>query len=170
MTPGIPTLRSSRSVRGRSKCAVPGLAKPPAMLCDEADVRRLMAAHLQRLGRTPWIAREQACLSCHTQQLADGLVADCSHAASGFDWGRPVPTVAPAHLPRFLDAELREMWLVQLWHAFDDARFPVLQRPGFWTWAEALSMQLMSVEVRKPLHNRYPFAMVQAWFADKAEA
>lgn len=170
MTPGIPTLRSSRSVRGRSRCAVPSLAKPPAVLCDEADVRRLMAAHLQRLGRTPWFAREQACLSCHTQQLADGLAAAYRSAVSGSAQGGRRPAVAPAHLPCFLDTELREIWLVQLWHAFDDAGFPPVQRADFWTWAEALSVQLMPIQMTAQVCNRYPYASVQAWFADAQEA
>ena len=168
MTPGIPSLRSSRSVRGRSRCAVPSLAKPPAMLCDEADVRRLMAAHLQRLGRTPWFAREQACLSCHTQQLADGVTAAYLSAVGGIALGGQQPAVAPAHLPCVLDAEMREIWLVQLWHAFDDACFPLMHRDEFWAWAEALSVQLMPVHARALVHNRYPYATVQAWFADVA--
>ncbi len=170
MTPGIPTLRANRSVRRRSRCAAPSPAKPPAMLCDEADVRRLMAAHLQRLARTPWFARVQACLSCHTQQLADGLAAAYRTAAGAADQGGQPPAVTPAHLPCFLDAELREIWLVQLWHAFDDAQFPLAQRVNVWTWAEALSVQLM-VPHSGPLNlNRYPYATVQTWFADVANA
>lgn len=169
MTPRMPALRSSRpSARRRSRCVVPD-AVPTTLARDEVNLTRLMAAHLRRLAHTRWFAHPQACLGCCTQQLAEALAKACT-SGSWADGGPQHPLAALGHTPHLFDAELREIWLVQLWHAFDDVQFPLAQRARFWTWAEALSVQLMAPHSGLQNLNRYPYATVQAWFADVAHA
>lgn len=163
--PGRPLMR--RRLRCGPRAEMPDA--PTAVAVAEADLKRLMAAHLRRLACTPWAIHPQACLACHTQRLADALVLAHARGAGGGAAGWHAPEAVVAGMPRLFTAELRELWLVQLWHAFGDARFPPAQRAGFWTWAEALTLQLMVVATTQPTPlrppNRYPFALVQGWFA-----
>jgi hypothetical protein len=169
MTLRNPSFRSSRlSARRRSRCAVTEVEPAAVVPTDEANVKRLMAAHLGRLAHPRWFAHPQACFGRCAQQLAEVLAAVCT-ADSWSDGSLPTPLTGPRPLPHLFDPELREIWLVQLWHAFDDAQFPLARRASFWTWVEALSVQLMPPRAVQPTLNRYPYATVQAWFADRPD-
>jgi len=163
MTQRISTLRPTRPVRGRSRCVASGASQSTPGMCDEAVLTQLMAVHLARLRHTPWAVHPQPCLGCQTRQLADALPD--AYRAHLTEVHTPQGVKAPAHLPRLLNAELREIWLVQLWHAMDGVRFPLAHRAAFWLWAEALSVQLLAPTPQPRAVNRYPYAVVRAWFA-----
>lgn len=67
-----------------------------------------------------------------------------------------------------LDEEGREVWLVQLWHAFDDAGFPPAVRADFWNWAEPLSIYLLALQARRRELTRYAYDTVRSWFPARA--
>lgn len=131
--------------------------------CGEAAVRVLVRHHMQRLRHTVLFARVGRCFDCVVQRVADFMVEGCGGAP--YYTERHAPLLAGAGLPLLLDEEGREIWLVQLWHALDDAAFPVGLRAGFWHWAEALSVHLLAPDARRGNLTRYPYDTVRSWFA-----
>src|SRR5450830_1650192 len=62
----------------------------------------------------------------------------------------------------------RELWLVQLWHAMDDAGLPPGLRADYWNWAEPLSVHLLTPQARHAGLSRYPYDTVRSWFLNTA--
>lgn len=133
-------------------------------LCNEEGLRNLVTLHMQRLRRTPLLARAGTCFDCVTQRVADFVVEACGGPL--YYSQRHSRLQAGAGLPLLLDDAGREIWLVQLWHAFDDADFPQELRADFWNWAEPLSVQLMAPQARHRGLTRYPYDTVRSWFLD----
>ncbi|MDF1484103.1 hypothetical protein PY257_02710 [Ramlibacter sp. H39-3-26] len=131
-------------------------------LCDEAGLRRLVQLHMQRLRLTPLFARAGRCFDCVAQRVADFVVESCGGPLYYSE--RHARMQAGAGLPLLLDEEGREIWLVQLWHALDDAGFPPLLRADFWNWAEPLSVHLLAPKARRRDLTRYPYDTVRSWF------
>ena len=135
-----------------AKFCLPSVARllPPA---SESQLRRLVACHMARLRSSALYAAEpDAAFQALTAQLADFVVRACS-------------CVPPSSsLPLTLNGATRELWLVQLWHAFDDAAFPLALRPGYWCWAETLSVRLLAPAERDVRLSRYPYDTVRSWF------
>jgi len=167
---------------GRLAAAVPGdgltlaagelplLPQPAHRLlaqCDEEGLCRLVRLHMNRLRTTPLFARAGGCFDCVAQRVADFVVEACGGPL--YYSQRHTRLRAGAGLPLLLDAEGREIWLVQLWHAFDDADWPVPLRADFWNWAEPLSVHLLAPKARTPGLTRYPFDTVRSWFAAPAQ-
>lgn len=132
-------------------------------LCDEEGLRRLVQLHMKRLRPTPLFARAGACFDCVTQRVADFVVEACGGPLYYSE--RHTRLMAGAGLPLLLDEEGREIWLVQLWHAFDDAQFPAPLRADYWNWAEPLSVRLLAPQARHHGLTRYPYDTVRSWFS-----
>ncbi|MDR2128780.1 MAG: hypothetical protein LBP52_06905 [Burkholderiaceae bacterium] len=130
--------------------------------CAEEGLRRLVHFHMQRLRRTSLFARAGRCFDCVTQRVADFVVESCGGPLYYSE--RHGRLQAGAGLPLLLDEEGREIWLVQLWHAFDDADFPALLRADFWNWAEPLSVHLLAPQARHSGLTRYDYDTVRSWF------
>ncbi|SCK17787.1 hypothetical protein VAR608DRAFT_1251 [Variovorax sp. HW608] len=131
-------------------------------LCNEEGLRRLMQLHMERLRRTSLFARAGRCFDCVSQRVADFVVEACGGPLCYSE--RHSRLQAGAGLPLLLDEEGREIWLVQLWHAFDDAGFPPALRADFWNWAEPLSVHLLAPQARHAGLTRYDYDTVRSWF------
>lgn len=163
--------RSGAASWGEDLTACAPLLPQPAhrllALCGEEGLRRLVALHMERLRRTPLFAHAGRCFDCVVQRVADFVVESCGGPL--YYSRRHSRLTAGAGLPLLLDAAGREIWLVQLWHAFDDAGFPTALRADFWNWAEPLSVQLMAPQARHAELTRYPYDTVRGWFLDSAQ-
>lgn len=152
---------------GRLAACMPALPQPPhrlLALCDEEGLRRLVHAHMQRLRATVLFAGAPDCITCVEQRVADYVVEACGgplHYSR-----RHAHLHAGAGLPLLLDEEGRELWLVQLWHAFEDVGLPRHLRADFWGWAEPLSVHLLAPHARHAGLTRYPYDTVCSWFAE----
>lgn len=145
---------------------MPALPQPPhrlLALCDESGLRQLVHAHMRRLRGTALFAGVADCITCVEQRVADYVVEACGGASHH---RRQVSLQAGAGLPLLLDEEGRELWLVQLWHAFEDVGLPEPLRADFWGWAEPLSVHLLAPRARHAALTRYPYDTVRRWFAD----
>jgi truncated hemoglobin YjbI len=131
-------------------------------LCDEEGLRRLVHLHMQRLRLTPLFARAGRCFDCVAQRVADFVVESCGGPLYYSE--RHARMQAGAGLPLLLDEEGREIWLVQLWHALDDAALAPPLRADFWSWAEPLSVHLLAPKARHGGLTRYPYDTVRSWF------
>lgn len=141
---------------------VPEPAHRILALCGEDGLRRLVQCHMARLRRTPLFNRAGRCADYVAQRVADFVVQACGGGL--FHSARHSRLQAGAGLPLLLDETGRELWLVQLWHAFDDAGFPPPARADFWNWAEPLSVLMMAPRSRHPGLTRYPYDTVRSWF------
>jgi len=147
----------------------PALPQPPHRLlaiCDEAGLRDLVLHHMQRLRHTPLFARAGHCFDCVASRVADFVVEACGGPLYYSE--RHAHLQAGSGLPLLLDEEGRELWLVQLWHAFDDVDFPPALRADFWGWAEPLSVHLLAPHSRHTGLTRYPYDTVRSWFLASA--
>lgn len=144
---------------------LPQLPQPPhrlLALCGEDGLRRLVALHMARLRRTPLFAHAGPCFDCVAQRVADFVVESCGgplyysqcHSRLQAGYG----------LPLLLDPTGRELWLVQLWHAMDDAGLTPALRADYWNWAEPLSVHLLAPQARHTGLSRYPYDTVRSWF------
>ncbi len=136
-------------------------------LCDEEGLRRLVHLHMKRLRHTPLLAHAGNCFDCVAQRVADFVVEACGGPLYYSE--RHTRLLAGAGLPLLLDAEGREIWLVQLWHAFDDADFPASLRADYWNWAEPLSVHLLAPQARHRGLTRYPYDTVHSWFSSATQ-
>lgn len=147
----------------------PPLPVPPhrlLALCAEEGLRDLVRHHMLRLKTTPLFARAGNCFDCVTERVADFVVEACGGPL--YYSLRHAHLQGGAGLPLLLDEEGRELWLVQLWHAFDDVDFPQKLRVDFWNWAEPLSVHLLAPHARHDGLTRYSYDTVRSWFATSA--
>lgn len=131
-------------------------------LCGEEGLCRLVHLHMKRLRHTSLLAHTGNCFDCVAQRMADFVVEACGGPLYYSE--RHTRLLAGAGLPLLLDAEGREIWLVQLWHAFEDADFPAPLRADYWSWAEPLSVHLLAPQARHRGLTRYPYDTVRSWF------
>ncbi|VVD32906.1 conserved protein of unknown function [Paraburkholderia dioscoreae] len=162
-----PVVDSQQGPRARAlpPACVPALPQPPHRLlaiCDEAGLRDLVLCHMRRLRLTPLFARAGHCFDCVASRVADFVVESCGGPLYYSE--RRAHLQAGSGLPLLLDEEGRELWLVQLWHAFDDVGFPPALRADFWSWAEPLSVHLLAPHARHAGLTRYPYDTVRSWF------
>ncbi len=158
---------AERLARPWSPACLPMLPQPShrlLALCGEEGLRLLVHRHMERLRTTPLLARAGRCFGCVEQRVADFVVEACGGPLYFRD--HRVALKAGAGLPLLLDEEGREIWLVQLWHAFDDAGWVAPLRADFWNWAEPLSVHLMAPQARHAGLTRYPYDTVRSWFAE----
>lgn len=148
----------------------PSLPQPPhrlLALCDEEGLRRLVLCHMRRLKTTRLFASAGNCFDCVAGRVADFVVEACGGPLYYSQRHAHLP--AAAGFPVLLDEEGRELWLVQLWHAFDDVGFPGALRADFWGWAEPLSIHLLAPQARHPGLTRYAYDTVKSWFQQTEE-
>jgi hemoglobin len=62
------------------------------------------------------------------------------------------------HYPFTIDEAAREVWLRELWLAFDDVGFPAQLRREYWEWVEAFSIRMINRRTRRAQPRRFPFA------------
>ena len=156
---------------GLPPACLPQLPQPPHRLlavCNEEGLRTLVHAHMRRLRRTPLFARTGRCFDCVAQRVADFVVEACGGPLYYSE--RHSRLQAGAGMPLLLDDEGREVWLVQLWHAFDDAGFPPSVRADYWNWAEPLSIYLLAPQARRADLTRYAYDTVRSWFLPSSAA
>lgn len=162
--PAMEAGQNRRSL-GMPPACPPAIEPPPHRLlaiCDESGLRQLVMHHLQRLKSTPLFANAGKCFDCVAMRFADFVVESCGGPL--YYSQRHARLEAGAGLPLLLDEESRELWLVQLWHAFDDVGFPQHLRADFWGWAEPLSVHLLAPHSRHDRLTRYPYDTVRGWF------
>lgn len=135
-------------------------------LCDETGLRKLVLHHMRRLRHSPLFARSRNCFDCVASRIADFVVESCGGPL--YYSQRHAHLQAGAGLPLLLDEAGRELWLVQLWHTFDDIGFPPALRADFWAWAEPLSIHLLAPHARHGTPRRYPYDTVRGWFQSPA--
>lgn len=148
-----------------AQAVCPPLPAPPHRLlaiCAEAGLRELVRRHMERLKMTPLFAHAGNCFDCVTERVADFVVESCGGPL--YYSLRHAHLQAGAGLPLLLDEDGRELWLVQLWHAFDDVDFPNALRADFWGWAEPLSVHLLAPRARHDGLTRYDYDTVRGWF------
>lgn len=144
---------------------LPQLPQPPhrlLALCNEEGLRRLVALHMARLRNTPLFAQAGPCFDCVAQRVADFVVESCGGPL--YYSQRHSRLQAGYGLPLLLDPPGRELWLVQLWHAMDDADLAPTLRADYWNWAEPLSVHLLAPHARHAGLSRYPYDTVRSWF------
>ncbi|WP_174447306.1 oxygen-binding protein [Paraburkholderia kururiensis] len=165
-----PVAQSSRDhgLHGGHTICPPMPAPPHRLLaiCEEAGLRELVRQHMHRLRTTPLFIHAGDCFDCVTERVADYVVEACGGPL--YYSQRHAHLQAGAGLPLLLDEEGRELWLVQLWHAFDDVDFPAALRADFWGWAEPLSVHLLAPRARHDGLTRYAYDTVRSWFAAPA--
>ena len=148
---------------------LPQLPQPPhrlLALCNEEGLRRLVALHMARLRNTPLFAQAGPCFDCVAQRVADFVVESCGGPL--YYSQRHSRLQAGYGLPLLLDPPGRELWLVQLWHAMDDAGLTPALRADYWNWAEPLSVHLLAPQARHAGLSRYPYDTVRSWFLNTA--
>ena len=144
---------------------LPQLPQPPhrlLALCNEEGLRRLVALHMARLRSTPLFAQAGPCFDCGAQRVADFVVESCGGPL--YYSQRHSRLQAGYGLPLLLDPPGRELWLVQLWHAMDDAGLAPALQADYWNWAEPLSVHLLAPQARYAGLSRYPYDTVRSWF------
>ena len=161
-----PVAQSSRERREPAAPTIcPPLPPPPHRLlaiCTEAGLRELVLHHMRRLKTTPLFSRAGNCFDCVAERVADFVVEACGGPL--YYSQRHAHLQAGAGLPVLLDEDGRELWLVRLWHAFDDVNFPKPLRADFWGWAEPLSVHLLAPHARHDRLTRYSYDTVHSWF------
>lgn len=148
---------------------LPQLPQPPhrlLALCNEEGLRRLVALHMARLRNTPLFAQAGPCFDCVAHRVADFVVESCGGPL--YYSQRHSRLQAGYGLPLLLDPPGRELWLVQLWHAMDDADLAPALRADYWNWAEPLSVHLLAPQARHAGLSRYPYDTVRSWFLNTA--
>lgn len=131
-------------------------------LCNEVGLRRLVALHMARLRSTPLFAQAGPCFDCVAQRVADFVVESCG---GPLYYSQRHSRLQAGHgLPLLLDAPGRELWLVQLWHAMDEAGLTPGLQADYWNWAEPLSVHLLVPQARHAGLSRYPYDTVRSWF------
>ncbi|RUP24544.1 MAG: hypothetical protein EKK45_24280 [Curvibacter sp.] len=131
-------------------------------LCHEVGLRRLVALHMARLRNTPLFAQAGPCFDCVAQRVADFVVESCG---GPLYYSQRHSRLQAGHgLPLLLDAPGRELWLVQLWHAMDEAALTPALQADYWNWAEPLSVHLLAPQARHAGLSRYPYDTVRSWF------
>lgn len=141
---------------------VPPPAHSVLALCGESGLRRLVHRHMTRLQLTPLLDDVQDCFDCVADRVADFVIESCGGPLYYSE--RHSRLQAGAGLPVLLDEVGREIWLVQLWHSFDDVGLPHWLRADLWRWAEPLSIHLLAPRARRLPLRRYPFEEVRGWF------
>lgn len=150
--------------------ALPSVPEPShrlLALCGEAGLRRLVHRHMARLQLTPLLDQAGDCYECVVERVGDFVIERCGGPLLYSE--RHARLLAGAGGPVLLDAAGRDLWLVQLWHAFEDVGLPPRLQADFWHWAEPLSVHLMTPRARQTPPRRYPHAVVQAWFSHRPE-
>src|ERR1035437_3353849 len=99
--------------------ALPQPAQRLLAECGEEGLRHLVQLHMQRLRHTALLSRSDNCFEYVAQRVADFVVEACGGPL--FYSAHHADLQAGAGLPLLLDAQAREVWLVQLWHALDEA-------------------------------------------------
>lgn len=132
-------------------------------LCGEAGLRRLVHRHMTRLRLTPLLSGVQECFDCVCERYGDFVIESCG---GPHYYSEQHPRLrAGSGLPLLLDEVGREIWLVQLWHSFDDVGLSDRLRNDFWNWAEPLSLHLLAPRARpQGIVRRYPLERVRSWF------
>ncbi len=61
------------------------------------------------------------------------------------------------HCPFTIDEVAREVWLRELWLAFDDVSFPAQLRREYWECVEAFSIHMINRRTQRAQPQRFPF-------------
>ena len=131
-------------------------------VAGETILRSLVLRHHERLYETPlralFPADRQRFIGAATR-AADYAVETCG-GPHYFTSSRGKPCMRKRHYPFTIDESAREVWLRQLWLAFDDVGFPAQIRQEYWEWVEPFSIRMINRRTQRAPPQRYPFADV----------
>ena len=131
-------------------------------VAGETILRSLVQRHHERLYETHlramFPANRQRFLAA-VARAADYAVETCG-GPRYFTSTRGKPCMRKRHYPFAIDESAREIWLRQLWLAFDDVGFPAQIRQEYWEWVEPFSIRMINRRTQRAPPQRYSFADV----------
>lgn len=130
----------------------------------ERLIRALVRRHHERLRVSAVAAlfpTEPAAFSALVERSADYFVEACGGSAY-FTSSQGKPCMRGRHFPFTIDERAREVWLEQLWLAFDDVDFPAAVRREFWDWVEPFSIRMINRRTHRTQPRRFAFDAVAA--------
>ncbi len=125
----------------------------------EPMLRALVFRHHQRLYESPL----RTLFPADRRRFLAGVTraADYAVETSGgpkyFTSHHGKPRMRGRHFPFLIDETAREIWLAELWLAFDDVGFPARLRQEYWEWVEAFSIRMINRRTQRAQPRRYPF-------------
>lgn len=90
------------------------------------------------------------------ERSADYVVEACGGPAY-FTTSQGKPCMRRRHFPFTIDEKAREIWLGELWLAFDDVNFPEDVRREYWEWVEPFSIRMINRRTQRDQPRRFPF-------------
>jgi len=146
-------------------------------LAGEPMLRALVLRHHQRLYESPL----RTLFPADRKRFLAGVTraADYAIEVSGgpkyFTPHHGKPCMRKRHYPFTIDEAARDIWLRQLWWAFDEVDFPAPIREEYWGWVEAFSIRMINRRTQRAQPQRYPFrdvptTLLQGYAAAAADA
>ncbi len=131
-------------------------------VAGEMMLRALVLRHHQRLYESPL----RTLFPADRKRFLAGVTraADYAIETSGgpkyFTPHHGKPCMRKRHFPFTIDESAREIWLRELWWAFDDVGFPPQLREEYWDWVEPFSIRMINRRTQRAQPRRHPFADV----------
>jgi hemoglobin len=139
-------------------------------VAGEPTLRALVLRHHQRLYDSPLRAlfpADRERFLAGVARAADYAVETCG-GPHYFTARLGKACMRKRHYPFTIDEVAREIWLGQLWLAFNDVAFPAELRQEYWEWVEAFSIRMINRRTQRAQPQRYPFAEVPTTLAARA--
>ncbi|MGO9632862.1 MAG: globin [Steroidobacteraceae bacterium] len=152
-----------RWVEGKHELEFPPVPFPSRRIIELAGastLRALVLRHHQRLYETPL----RALFPANRERFLAGVARAADYAIETcggpryFTSRRGKPCMRRRHYPFTIDEAAREVWLRELWLAFDDVGFPAQLRREYWEWVEAFSIRMINRRTQRAQPRRFPFA------------
>ena len=135
-------------------------------------LRALVQCHHQRLSESAlqqlFPSNEREFIAGVTR-AADYVIETCGGPAY-FTSRHGKPCMRKRHFPFTIDEAAREIWLRQLWLAFDDVGFPEQLREEYWNWVEPFSIRMINRRTQRAQPQRYAFRDVPSTLLQGNEA
>ena len=141
-------------------------------VAGERMLRALVLRHHQRLSETPL----RTLFPADSKRFLAGVTRAADYAvetSGGPKYYTPhhgKSCMRKRHFPFTIDEAAREIWLRQLWLAFDDVGFPAQIREEYWDWVESFSIRMINRRTQRAQPQRYPFREVPVTLLQGYEA
>jgi hemoglobin len=151
-----------RWVEGMHELEFPPVPFPSRRIFELAGagtLRALVLRHHQRLYETPL----RALFHINKERFLAGVARAADYAIEtcggprDFTSRHGKPCMRRRHYPFTIDEGAREVWLRELWLAFDDVSFPAQLRREYWEWVEAFSIRMINRRTQRAQPQRFPF-------------
>ena len=129
-------------------------------VAGEGTLRALVLRHHERLYDSPLRAlfpADRRRFLAGVARAADYAVETCG-GPPYFTSRLGKACMRKRHYPFTIDEAAREIWLGELWLAFDDVGFPAQVRQEYWEWVEAFSIRMINRRTQRAQPRRFPFA------------